>query len=265
MTKTEIEQINLYNNEIQISYYPNSHQYRINGERIVSVTGVTGIIDKSPQLLAWAERLTNEYMSAEIWNEDGSERMQGLYSPDRVQELVKEAAHQYTIVKTEASEIGNIVHKFASDFIQATIDRQPLPRIDEVPQEALNGISAFLDWYKAHKVEFVKSEFIVYSKKYGYIGRCDLLAWIDDELTIADFKTSKEIWPEAKLQLAAYVYAYDEEDQKLAKKRLSGKASILHFDKQNGAFTVHPVKNLKKSFLGFKSALKLKQTLKELK
>lgn len=258
MAKTEIEQIKLYSGDVAIDYYPNSHQYKIDGKNIPSVTSITGIIDKSSALLLWAERLTNEYVT--------DDKLDGEpYSNEALQSIVKEAAHQYTVVKKEAASIGDLVHDYAAAFAQAKIEGKPLPKIDVTDQQAINGINAFIEWYKAHKVEFLRSEFIVYSKKYNYVGRCDALAWIDDELTVVDFKTGARIYPEAHLQLAAYTYAYDEEDQKLVKKRLSGRALILHFSKDSGGFTIHPVKNLKRVFQGFKAALKLKELLKELK
>jgi hypothetical protein len=257
MAKTEIEKVKLYNGTVEIDFYPNSHQYKINGVNIPSVTGITGIIDKSQVLLGWAERLTNEYMddkwplNVRVWKDVDS---------DSIKALVKEAAHQYAIKKTEAADIGTLVHDYAMEFAKAKINGTQLPRLNDelYPQQAFNGINAFLEWVRVHNVEFSDTEFVVYSKQYKYVGTCDVFATVDGVETVLDYKTSKGVYPEAHLQVSAYHHAFKEEyGYKYSK------AAILHFNKDTGEFAVHEV-NTVKAFQGFKAALKLKNVIKEI-
>jgi hypothetical protein len=258
MAKTEVEQIKLYGGEVVIDYYPNSHIYKINGETIPSVTGITSIIDKSGALLAWAERLTNEYV-ARITS-DPLFKEKGAFDCINVESITKEAAHQYAVVKKEAAGIGDIVHFYAQQFATAKIEGKPLPRVEEgFPQQAINGINAFLEWVRIHEVKFIYSEFVVYSKKYKYVGQCDAFALVDGHHTYLEYKTSKSVYPEMQLQAAAYACAREE----FFPHREVIKSQILHFNKDTGEFAVHPV-NIKKAFQSFKAALKLKRTIKEI-
>ena len=53
----------------------------------------------------------------------------------------------------------------------------------------------------------IKIEQTVWSDVYGYAGTMDLLAVVNGKLTILDWKTSKALHPEYKLQVAAYAKA----------------------------------------------------------
>lgn len=92
---------------------------------------------------------------------------------------------------------------------------KPLP---ENP-DAAKVIKAFLQWVERHSPKFVASEKAVYSKMFDYCGTMDCLAWIDEKLTVIDFKTGnprfvhRQPKPYSKdfLQCAAYDQAYSEE------------------------------------------------------
>ena len=58
------------------------------------------------------------------------------------------------------------------------------------------------------------SEFRTYHRKLMYAGTIDLVAWIDGKLWIIDLKTSAQIAPYAKLQLAAYLRMWNEQADK---------------------------------------------------
>jgi hypothetical protein len=251
MAKTEKELIKLYGGEVEIEFYPNSHLYKKDGELLTSVTGATSVMDKSGALLNWAEKLANLHV-ADI---DPAEKFEGY----QVKELVSVATHQYAIVKKEAASIGDLVHDFAKRFALWQMKQGDKPKIEDWPKEAMNGINGFLDWFNSYQVIFSEVEQVVYSLKYRYVGRYDLLATIDGNLTILDYKTSKSIYPEAYYQISAYEQAWNE--AKLEK--IDGR-QILHFQKDTGEFHVHEIsdKDAKKDFRGFLNCLKLKNDLK---
>lgn len=280
--KTEFEDLKLYGGDVTIRFYPNSHRYfRLKYNRNIvtghinefpdliplnSVTSVTNIIDKSGALLPWAERLTNEYVIGKFQGLPGNLKALNTNWHELV-DIVKDAAHQYAVVKKEAASIGDIVHDYCKQFAIAKIEGKPLPKIDDMPQQALNGINAFLNWVKKHNVEFLSAETIVYSKKYGYVGRRDAYARVDGIRKTIDYKTSKDIYPEMKMQAAAYEFAANEErmnTDRSSKIYAFAEAEILHFNKDTGDFKTYSV-NVRKAFPGFTTALMLKKLVKELK
>lgn len=214
----------LYGDTIEIDFYPDSHRYKLAGHKdyLISVTAITGLIDKSRFLIPWATKLASDDLIARL------ERGEKLNH-----EIVLAACNLHSAKKEEAATIGSMVHDYAERFARAKIEGTKLPEIPEnAPEPVLNGIMAFLDWVKDHKVIFLQSERMVYSRSIGYVGITDLIAIIDGKRYICDYKTSKGLYDEYYLQLSAYWIAYEEETGE----RLDG-GLLLHFDKETGAFT----------------------------
>jgi len=238
---TEKETIIINNTEI--TFYPNSHQYRIDGKIIPSVTSILGMIDKSRQLLKWSENLSREFLQSYIGT-----TLEAV--------TVEDAVTQYAVKRDKAGDVGHQVHEWINQFIKSVMNGTDEPSMDGLEQEVINGVMGFLKWYEQHTIEFLNTEKIVYSKKYNYVGTFDVLMKVDGVLTLADFKTGKSIYPETKLQLAAYHLALKEEIKLNIKQYL-----ILHFNKEDGTFETVSYKPNKESFEMFVNILKLKRYL----
>ena len=76
--------------------------------------------------------------------------------------------------------------------------------------EALWAFMAWEDWARSVKLEPLFIEQVVFSRRHGYAGTLDLLARVNGELAVIDFKTSKAIYGESFLQNAAYQTAIAE-------------------------------------------------------
>ncbi len=108
-------------------------------------------------------------------------------------------------LKSQAGDHGTKVH----DAIERLIKGDVL----EVRKYALVEwlkIYTFTQWWAEHQPEVVAQELPLFSKKYGYAGRTDLVCYIDNRLYIVDFKTSSTIYPHYFLQFAAYAKAFEE-------------------------------------------------------
>ena len=246
MAKTEKE-IKVING-VEVTFYPNSHQYKIKGKNIPSVTTITSMIDKSRPLLKWAENLSREFL------------MQYLNVPLE-QNTIESAVTQYLIKKDKAADEGTQVHDWISQFINSKLnpDKVPMPDLDIESPAVMNGITGFLKWFNQNNITFLESEKMVYSKKHNYIGTFDVLMTIDSELILADFKTGKSVYPEFQLQLAAYDQALQEEYEGYKVK----KYMILHFDKVSAEFEVVTIKPDKSHFKHFSNLLKLRKFLSD--
>jgi len=245
----------LYDGKVEIAFYEKSHMYKLNGEkkRLISVTACTGIIDKSAPLMHWAVKLTKEYLFECL-----DQRLK------ITEEVIETASSQHRIKKEKAATIGSIVHEFAEQYINK--EKPEIPekiegmRKDDM-EKIRNGIIAFLKWVKDHKIKFVASEKLVYSKKHDYVGLMDVVYKEKGKLVAGDFKTSKSgHYPEYKFQLSAYRGA-DEEESKVKYDR----SVILHFDKENGEFEAIECEEHEKDYKAFLSCLAIKKRLKELK
>jgi len=271
-----MEEIKLYNGTISITFEERDwngkkiHIYKNDkGERIESNTGATGIIDKSTPLMWWATKLMGLYLS------------QNYLDKPITQEVIETAKKRWRDAKEEAADLGSDIHKWIDQWIN-------LKKIPSMPENSkvLNGVNAFLKWFKENKVEFIANERIVYSKKHNVIGKLDAISYDTDDnfLALDDFKSSNGVYPEMVLQTAGYLMMIEEEikyllsipfksikkenDKRLVElyKELGGfgKRRILRFGKDDGEFEVKEFSDHKKDIKGFIAAFHLKTRVKEL-
>jgi hypothetical protein len=179
------------------------HTYEANGKIVYSVTGATGVLDK-PALVFWAANKGAEFADNVLVP---GMQIDELNKPAII-EGIKTAFRKHS---KEAADIGTAVHAYLEAYLNAGINKQPLPAMP-VNEHIRKAIEAFLAWTKANEVKFVAAERKIYSKKYGYAGTLDALGYVNGELCIIDFKTSSGIYPEMFVQTSAYAHAVNEED-----------------------------------------------------
>ena len=244
---TEILQKKLYNDKVIVNFYPNSHFYKINNERKISVTAITGIIDKSRPLIYWAVGLMRDYLNEQLEN---GEIINSAF--------ILEGSKQHTKFLKKAGDLGTQVHDWCEQFAKAKMNKTELPKIDKTfPKEVILGINAFLDWYNKNKVKFIEIERLVYSKKYDYCGFFDALAKVNGKLCLIDYKTSSGVYSSMNLQLAGYRLALEEETKAVIDKNI-----ILHFNKKTGEFTSFECDNYEDDRRAFLGCLAVKNYLR---
>jgi hypothetical protein len=69
---------------------------------------------------------------------------------------------------------------------------------------AENAFLSYLEWKKGHVLEPFIAEVPLVSERFEFGGTPDFFGLVDGEPTVLDFKTSKDIYPEHLIQLAAY-------------------------------------------------------------
>ena len=239
--------IKLYNDTETISFDENRHIFRdSNGDYLISVTGATGIVDKSPALMGWAVKKAREYL-LDNWSSGQK------YSEPEIVAILSEASKQHRIFKKQAADIGTEIHEWVSDWI---LGKKP-----EMPEneKVVNGITAFLRFQKEHEFKWLESERYVYSKKHNYAGILDAIAIKDNELVLVDFKSSNGLYDEMRFQVAGYQIAYEEETKKKIDKRL-----IIRFGKEDGQFEAKELDEDAKDKKVFLACLATKKRLREL-
>ena len=193
----------LYDGTIELEFNEKRHIYTVDGTKIVSVTGVTGIIDKSGPLMWWAvgqclDYVTNNYCFDPTKRNkefDEVELTTFLHDAHR--------AHQRTSKK--ATDIGTLAHAWIADFLEGkdpSTPRNPALR---------STTESWLEWAESVQIDPIETEFKVYSKKHKYAGTCDFDGYVNRERSLVDWKTGKAIYPEHDLQTVAYQIAREEE------------------------------------------------------
>ena len=74
------------------------------------------------------------------------------------------------------------------------------------------ALQSFKSWHASNPFEVVKLEYPVVSESLKYGGCIDIIGKVDGKLALVDIKTSKGIWPEMIVQIAAYGAAYESQE-----------------------------------------------------
>lgn len=215
----------VYGGRATVTFNEARHQYTVTVPGVVermaqpSVTGIIGKLDKSGALVPWAVG----QMSQRIKN-----LLQGVpveqLDRDALWSIIDAAEDSWRQVKNEAADIGSLAHRVLEQELlyrsglatkpayPVTFDAILAPNLtEEMVEKANNSIQAGLEFLDTHHIEVVQAEAPRWSPTYGYIGTGDLIARVDGDLSVLDWKTSKRLYATVFLQLAAYQVAYEEE------------------------------------------------------
>lgn len=155
-------------------------------------------------------------------------------------------------VRDAAADIGTLAHHLirchlldikpdTSDYSSNTIDR------------AENAFLAFLEWESMHRLKALEIEESYVSEVYRYGGTLDLVAQVDQQLALVDFKSSNGVYAEHRIQLAAYLQL---------RRESYGEALVPHLlqiGKDDGAFHHHRFNSLQREWEVFRCCLRLHQ------
>ncbi len=196
-----------------------AHQryYLKDGSHVPGVTTVLGMLDK-PALLNWAWDL-------------------GMKGED------------FRKVRDKAADIGTIAHYMIkchlknekpdlSEFSQANIDK------------AENAFIAYLDFEKNTGLKPIKVEEGFVSEEHKFGGTIDCYAYLNGKTALIDFKTSKGLFPEMRVQVAAYEALLRENGLPVEERHL------LRIDKESGEFNHHKLEDLGDEWEFFKLLVK---------
>lgn len=177
-------------------------QYRtVEGKRVPSTTGILGRFKDSAGLLRWANA---EGLAGRKLYEDKS-----------------------------ATDIGTLVHSLVEQKIHGEPQTLKIP--DEYVGQVHSAYTAFLAWFDAYEFEIVATEVPLVSEQWQFGGTIDsVLRDKQGRLCIGDWKTSKAIYADYLLQLAAYGVLWNEsapDDRKL-----TGGFHLVRFSKEDGDF-----------------------------
>lgn len=242
------DRIKLYNDTEEIIFYPDSHRYRKPGQKnyLISVSSVTNIISpygKIKGLQQWAVNQGCDYMEEYLDHHVGGD----MLSVEEVRGLIADARYRHKEDLEKEASLGDEVHAFAEEFARRKAEGEEMTddMLEFDDDRALALANDFLDWVDEHDVTFLEAERVVYSKNKNYVGTMDVLAEIDGDIYVVDYKTSSGIFTGHKIQVAGgYHQAWNEEVQWLIKNEEddgfypADNAMIVRFDKDGGDFEV---------------------------
>lgn len=212
---------------------PTSGYRNDEGQKVVGVTTILNRYKDSGGLLWWAFKQGQAAERGEI---------NSLYDK-----------------RDEAADSGTLAH----DLVESDIKGTPPPEIpeNEVGQQARQAFKSYELWRETNKIEIIATELPLVSEKYQYGGTPDAIGRLGKKIILLDWKTSKDIYTDYVLQLAAYAQLVNERTQW----KVNGGGYIARFSKTGGEFSVHYYSDLKPYFKLFLKLLEAYRMEKELK
>ena len=160
-------------------------------------------------------------------------------------------------VAKEAADIGTIAHAMIeADLKGKEFDMSKYEK--EMVDKAETSYLAWLEWKDLVSFKVLESEKSLISEKYQFGGTIDIAA-IKKITAIVDLKTSKGVYPDHKIQVAAYGRLWNENypDNPIQA------YYILQLGKEDGSFHYHYWPNLEKAWEAFEALLVLHRLKKE--
>ena len=162
------------------------YEHPVTGQQVPGVTTVIDVLSK-PALPRWAAKETATFAVA------NRKSWQDLDEQAAV-DLLKGAPWR---MSGSAMSKGTEIHAIAEKLLMNE-------QVDFVPpdvQNSVRGVAQIIDWLKP---EVIHMEASIWNMTKGYAGTTDLIAKIDGETWLLDWKSSKDVYPDMGLQLAAY-------------------------------------------------------------
>lgn len=185
-----------------------SRRYRTPDGEFPSVTTILKVLGLATEgLIKWSaneERKAVLEACAEVFAE-GVDGGPAEFADAVEQRIGKARAHQKQL--TKGAEVGSAIHQEIQRQTMMMLGG-PVTMPGPMPDAAQLAVMAWSDWLKDSGLRPFRAEQTVWDAELGYAGTIDLLAYDpNDDLILADYKSSKGIYDDFHLQVGAYLKA----------------------------------------------------------
>ena len=223
VTKVYQDRATIHFNEARHTYMIRVHNH-VDKLFQPSCTGVIGMKAK-PALVGWAAKQSLKYVAKKLGEYEGAQGTPPFtVDTSEIHGWLAEAEDSWRDLDNSMT-IGTIAHRFAYEELRFRgglsknkpkfpIDADPvlMPDFNVAMVDAVNSSArAVLQFFDAHRIDPILLERPLWSSREGVVGTPDGIAMLDGVLSIFDFKSSKALFPEVRLQLAALQNMYQEE------------------------------------------------------
>jgi hypothetical protein len=167
--------------EIGLDGLPQQRRYRVDGERLPSISTVSGSFDK-PALMPAAVKLQEQA----IIDLAASGVAIGKLTQPELRSKLRETGTHYDSQWAVARKRGDVAHDV---LLRQFIRDGEVPDLAAFGDDQRNWIAAGMKFVLERCPEPLQVEYMVASTEHGFAGRADLAAIADDFLTAIDLKT----------------------------------------------------------------------------
>ena len=199
-----------------------SHTYDIDGRKKKSVTTILGDVNNKQALGLWMVNEAIDYLRDLV----------GVKLSDK---MLDTAHKRHVVLSKRALAIGSEVHDYIDRYLKEGI----WPEDDCKYGESNKCLTAATKWMIDFNFDCVETEQRVHSEHSA--GTLDLVGWMSpkgsEEMVkyVLDWKTSKSIYRESKVQVAAYRHMLDDDE-------VEG-IGVIRLDKESGEYQFNDCTN----------------------
>jgi len=220
----------LYGGEVLLTFDAKTHRYVVTDHGrtfpVPSVTTILSVVDKSGPLTQWAANCAIDCLREKI--QPGQ-----TYDEIALEGIFQDARFNFRRINREARSIGSVVHNWIERYLKAAAGEVPPPF--PLNQQARRCCEAAMAWIREREFQPLAVELKLYSRRYRYAGTMDSavggVAMVSGHRSVVDWKTSGGIYPEYRLQTAAYAQAYEQMTGEPIEERW-----VVRLGKDDGAF-----------------------------
>jgi hypothetical protein len=168
------------------------HLYRLDDQRVPSVTTIINGGLPKPALVRWSAKVVAEAVAAMPSTIDA---VRDMGSDALVAALVALPGQ----ARNAAGVRGTEIHAFAEQVVHG----EPV----QPPADLVDAVAGYARWLDMSGFEPEMTEHIVGSRTHAYAGRFDVVGQMREERWLLDVKTSRAVYGDTSLQCAAYARA----------------------------------------------------------
>lgn len=146
--------------------------------RVPGTTTITGLCKNADALAAWA-------------NKEGLE------------------GRNFRKTRDDAADAGKIAHDRIDAAITGKAWRLPDGTPEQIATEAETAFKAWEKWARITSMQYRASEVPMVCRKHMFGGTLDVVATVDGQLDLVDWKTSKRVYESYLAQMGAYAYLWE--------------------------------------------------------
>jgi hypothetical protein len=174
---------------MSLVFYPKSHRYRLDGAWVPGVTTLIGKGLPKPALVYWSAKMVAEFVAD---READVEQLRRMGRGPMVAALKATPWQE----RDEAAIRGTDIHALAEELAHG--------REVEVPEHLADPVDGYVRWLDAWSPEVIWTERPVANRRWWYAGKPDVVCRIGSDVWLLDWKSSKAVYGDNALQVAAY-------------------------------------------------------------
>ena len=157
-------------------------------------------------------------------------------------------------VLQDAADTGTLLHLLIENH-QRGLDTDTKDFTRNQTERAMVAFAGYLEWVEKTKFRALANELVIVNEEQRIAGTIDCIGRMGDDLVVVDWKSSKYLYKEHKIQIAKYIDLYEKKQPKAKVKY----GMVLRFDKAEVKFHQHKIQRDK-----IEAGIKIFDTLLEL-